>query len=552
MADALMTHGVGTVFGVPGESYLAVLDALVDTNIRFLSARQEGGAAFMAEAWGKLTGQPGVCMVSRAPGATNASIGVHAARYHSTPMLLIVGGIPTQDRGREAFQEINCRRFFEPIAKSVIEPTDPNKIASAMREAFKIAGSGRPGPVVVALPEDLLSASTDETDVEPVEIVRAVPTVNEIDTILDEIERAHRPVVLVGGGRWTTEARRHLSDFVVANRIAVVVGFRFHDLVDNHADSYCGEAGVAMPPAVRQTINEADLIVGLGVRFAQITTDSWSLIGVNEPHRRIVQIHPERAEIGRIVPVDVAVVTDPSVTIKELHRRSVGGIARRADWLAQRRQAFLDASAPPVGDGGLDMGAVMAVLSEHLDSNAIVCNGAGNFSVWPNKFLRYGSEARLLAPQSGAMGYGLPAAIAAKAAYPDRRVLCFTGDGDLQMTIQELGTARQHSCEPVIIVIDNSMYGTIRMHQERTYPTREYATAIINPDFAAVARAYGMHGERVQRTDEFAPALGRVLESSTGGLLHLVVDPTMLTPFESIAQVRARAGESRTQVLAPR
>lgn len=538
VADALAAHGVRTVFGVPGESYLALLDALADTDIGYLSARHEGGAAFMAEAWGKLTGRPGVCMVTRGPGAANASIGVHTARYASVPMLLLIGDVPTTQQGREAFQEVDFGRFFGPVAKRVYQPATACDLGEALRLGFRDALSGRPGPVVITLPEDLLAARTGQVDAAPLPVVRARPSGAEIDAIVGEIEKAERPL-LIAGGSFTIEARRQLTEFAGTNRIPVVVTFRRHDLIDNHADAYCGEAGVAMPAAVRDTIREADLVVGLGTRFGQMTTADWTLIDIDEPIQRIVHVHPDHSALARVCPAALTVTADPSETLALLCERTVGGAGRRDGWVAQRRKAFLASTAPPP-QPGLDMAVVMGTLAECLPDDVIVCNGAGNFSVWPNKFFLYGAEAQLLAPQNGAMGYGLPAAIAAKAAHPERTVLCFCGDGDLQMTIAELGTARQHGCEPLVLVIDNAMYGTIRMHQERAYPGRESGTAIANPDFAAVARAYGIHGERVSDTADFAPALDRALASPTGAVLHLVVDPSMLTPFESIAKARSR------------
>ncbi len=539
VADALGTHGVRTVFGVPGESYLALLDALVDTDIRYLSARHEGGAAFMAEAWGKLTGEPGVCMVTRGPGAANASIGVHTARYASTPMLLLVGDVPTGEQGREAFQEVDFERFFGPVAKRVYRPAAVDELSEAMRRGFREAVSGRPGPVVIALAEDLLAARTVRAEVGPLPVVRERPSEAEIDAVVAEIERAERPVVIAGGGCFTAQARSLLTEFATAGRIAVVVAFRRHDLIDNHSEAYCGEAGAAMPDAVRQTIREADLIVGLGIRFAQMTTADWTLIDFDEPSQRIVHIHPDPAGLQRTCPADLTVTADPSEAVALLARRRVGGSRRRARWTAERRRAFEESQIPPP-QPELDMAAVMRTLARELPDDVIVCNGAGNFSAWPNKFFRYGPEARLLAPQNGAMGYGLPAAIAAKAAHPERTVICVTGDGDLQMTIAELGTARQHGCEPLVLVLDNAMYGTIRMHQEHAYPRRESGTAIVNPDFAALAAAYGMHGERVEHSAEFSQALQRALASPSGALLHLMVDPTMLTPFESISEAQTQ------------
>lgn len=540
VVDALVAQGVTTAFGVPGESYLAVLDALHDTDIRYVTCRQEGGAAYMAEAWGKLTGEPGVCMVTRGPGAANASVGVHTAMQDSTPMVLLVGQVSTDRRGREAFQEIDYRHFFGSIAKWVVEVERTDALADALTIAFKIAVSGRPGPVVVAVPEDVLAASTSVVDVTPLLVERATPTTQEIDTVVEELGAAERPVMIVGGGRWTTQARHDLTVFAEANELAVVTAFRFHDLIDNHSDSYVGEAGVWMSEPVQSTIRNADLIVGLGIRFGQMTTGGWSLLDLPTPSQRIVHIHPERIQLGRIYSTAVGVLGDPSITIAMLRDRKLGESDGRGRWVADRRSAHLESMVCPPQPGAVDMGEVMTWLQAELPPDAIITNGAGNFTVWPSKFFRYGPDARLLAPQSGTMGYGLPAAIAAKAAHPDRMVVCFAGDGDLQMTMQELGTAHQAGCEPIVIVLDNQMYGTIRTHQERVFPERVSGTDLVNPDFVMLAAAHGFHSERVDTTAHFAPAFARAAASRTGALLHILVDPSRLTPFESITDVQTR------------
>ena len=540
VADALVAHGVTHAFGVPGESYLAVLDALHDTAIEFIICRQEGGAAYMAEAWGRLTGDPGICLVTRGPGATNASVGIHAARENSQPMVVLIGQVATNEMGREAFQEIDYRAFLGPITKWATQVDDVDHLAESLTMAFKIATSGRPGPVAVALPEDMLRALTEHTDVTPLPIERATPSDIELDTIVDEIAAAERPVIIAGGGRWTLDARADLANFAEANDIPVLAAWRFHDVVDNLSDVYCGEAGLAMPQAVRDTITEADLIIGLGIRFGEMTTAGWTLIDLDEPTQRIVHIHPERTQLGRIYPTEVGVCGDPSVTVSLLRDRIVPSVERRADWRAVRRAAFLDGAVIPPQPGPLDMGEAMRWLQANAPADVIFTNGAGNFSVWNNKGFRYGAQARLLAPQNGTMGYGLPAAIAAKAAHPDRTVVCFAGDGDLQMTIQELGSARQAGYEPIVLVFDNGMYGTIRAHQERHYPGRVSGTPIENPDFVTIAQAYGFHAESVHRTDQFGPAFERAMASPTGALLHLHMPAEMLTPWESIDQARSR------------
>ncbi|MGZ0217724.1 MAG: thiamine pyrophosphate-binding protein [Acidimicrobiales bacterium] len=539
VVDALVAHGVTTAFGVPGESYLAVLDALVDTDINYVICRQEGGAAYAAESWGRLTGTPGICMVTRGPGATNASVGIHAAMENSMPMVVLVGQVATHEQGREAFQEIDYRRFLGPITKWATQVDNVNDMAETLTMAFKIAVSGRPGPVAIALPEDVLSDTTEVIDVTPLPVERATPTMAEIDVIVAELAKAERPVIIAGGGRWTEQARIDLTQFAEANDIPVVTAFRFHDLVDNHSDQFVGEAGVAMLQAVKDTIRNADVIVGLGIRFGEMTTASWTLIDLDEPTQRIVHIHPDRTQLGRIYPTEVGVLGDPSVTIGLMQERVVDAVERRAAWRHDRRNAYVDAAVAPPQPGDLDMGVVMQWLQENLPDDVIITAGAGNFSIWPNKLFRYGPAARLLAPQNGTMGYGLPAAIAAKAAHPERTVVCFSGDGDLQMNIQELGSARQAGIEPIVLVLDNAMYGTIRAHQERNYPERESGTKIINPDFVALGLAYGMHSERVERTDQFPAAFERAKASSTGALLHLKVPPEMLTPWMSIDDARA-------------
>lgn len=535
VVDALEAHGVTHTFGVPGESYLAVLDALVDSEISYISFRQEGGAAYAAEAWGRFTGQPGVCMVTRGPGATNASVGIHAAHQNSMPMVVLIGQVATYEQGREAFQEINYRDFLGPISKWATQVDHVDDLAQTLVDGFRIATSGRPGPVVIALPEDVLRASTMATTVTPSPEEWATPTDRELGLLLAELERASRPVVIVGGGRWTDQGRRDLVEFAEANDVPVVTAFRYHDLMNNHSPCFVGEAGVGMPQPVRDTITGADLIFGLGIRFGEMTTAAWTLIDPANPAPRIIHVHPDRTQLGRIYPTTVAVCADPSVTVAALRDHQIPARADRQAWRQERRQALNDGLVAPPQPGSLDMAAIMAWLQENLPDDAVITNGAGNFSIWPNKLFRYGPQARLLAPQNGTMGYGLPAAIAAKIAAPDRTVVCFAGDGDFQMTLPELGAARQVGAEPIVLVIDNGMYGTIRAHQDREYPGRTSGTPIVNPDFVAVAKGYGFHAERVTDTDQFPDAFGRALASPTGAVLQLMVPPEMLTPWQAIS-----------------
>ncbi len=538
IVDSLIAHGVTTTFGVPGESYLPVLDALHDTDISVVTCRHEGGAAYMAEAWAKLTGAPGICLVTRGPGATNASIGVHAAQQASTPMLLLVGQVATHEQGREAFQEVDYRQMFGGLAKWVTEIESVDDASALMAEAFKRALSGRPGPVVVALPEDVLSATTDAPPTQPHPIDPQTPSTDDVESIVALLERAERPVILVGGGTWSEQDRHDLGALGERHSIPVVAAFRFHDLIDNHSEAYAGEAGVAMPAPVRETLAEADTVLALGVRFGEMTTAAWDIWPVPDAGVTIAHVHPDADQLGRIYTPTIGVAARPGATVRALLSTEFTTGPGNESWCRARRTAFLTTLDSPPQPGPLDMGQVMTWLRENLPADAVLTNGAGNFTVWPNKFFLYGSEARLLAPQSGSMGYGLPAAIAAKIADPDRTVVCFAGDGDVQMNLPELGTALQAGAQPIVLVIDNAMYGTIRMHQERHYPARVIGTDITNPDFVAIGEAYGMHAETVVNTAEFPAAFSRAQESPSGALLHLIVDPSQLTPSQSIEQAR--------------
>jgi acetolactate synthase-1/2/3 large subunit len=503
-----------------------------------VTTRHEGAASFMAEAWGKLTGAPGVCLVTRGPGATNASIGVHTAAQNSSPMVLLVGQVPTEHRGREAFQEIDYHAFFGSVAKQVVEIDDVDRAGALLADAFAAAISGRPGPVVVSLPEDMLTARSASPPGRPRPARPSAPSPADIEAIEELLATAERPLFLVGGGGWTDAARADLVAVAEANDIPVVTAFRFHDLCDNTSVAYAGEAGVAMPAAVRETVGGADLIVALGVRFGEMTTDAWSVLDVPHASPTIVHVHPSRAELGRIYHADLAIEAAVGPTLAGLRGLTLQPAAPRSRWRDDRRAAFIATLECPPQPGGLDMGEVMAWLRDELPADVIITNGAGNFTVWPNKFMLYGPHARLLGPQSGAMGYGLPAALAAKAADPDRMAVCFAGDGDLQMVVGELGTAAQHGLQPIVLVIDNAMYGTIRMHQERRHPGRVIGTDIVNPDFVLLGTAYGFHSERVTTTAAFPDAFRRAAASPTGALLHLVVDPQMLTPQLSVEQAR--------------
>ena len=541
LVEGLVSHGVNTAFAVPGESYLEVLDALYEKSdqIRLIGCRQEGGAAYMAEAYGRLTGQPGICFVTRGPGATNASIGVHTAAQGSTPLILFIGQVPTSHLGYEAFQEMDYTAFFGGIAKWVTEITHPDQIPEVINKAFKIATSDRPGPVVIALPEDVLREKTEKT------IIPFEPTKDhsiseqEVQEIMTTLQEAKKPVLLAGGGGWTTIGRENLCRFAEKQNLPVVVGFRRQDLMDNNSSCYAGEAGVAMPPPVRQTLDEADVILAVGVRFGEMTTNAYTLF--QNQSQKILHIHASEAEFDKVVKADLHIRSNPNLAVAAL--LEMPSIAdSKEQWREETRNRFLSTHKVPTAITGVDMAAATAYLQEILPEDVIITNGAGNFSVWPNKFFLYGSGARLLAPQNGTMGYGVPAAISAKVAAPERVVVCFAGDGDFQMNMQELGSAMQEEAQPIVLIVNNSMYGTIRMHQERRYPERVVGTDIKNPDFVSIARAYGFYSEQVTSIEEFKAAFDNALDSKTGAVLDLIVDPEMLTPQQSITQVRSRQG----------
>jgi acetolactate synthase-1/2/3 large subunit len=543
LVDCLLAQGVTTAFGVPGESYLAVLDALHDVGdrIRLIPNRNEGGAAFMAEAWGKLTGTPGICFVTRGPGATNASIGVHTAMQNSSPMILFIGQVDTAMKGREAFQEIDYRAFYGPVAKWATEIEHPDRVPEIIACAFAVAQTGRPGPVVVALPEDVLSATTSTVAGPRVRIPRAAPAASDLAELVALMEKAKAPLVLAGGSGWSDRGRADLQRFVEANALPVLAGPRFQDVLDNDSPSYVGDAGLGKLPHVKALMGEADLILAINLRFGELTTDGYTILTVPDPGKVLIHAHASDDELNKIYTADLPIHACPDHLMAALRDVRLAGRARWAERTAKARAAYEAKLDLPVPPGDLDMRAVMRHLAETLPKDAIVTNGAGNFAIWPNKHFGFSRGQRLLAPQSGAMGYGLPAAVAAKVAHPERCVVAFAGDGDFQMNCQELGAAMQARACPIVLILNNASYGTIRMHQEREYPGRVTFTDIENPDFPALARAYGFHGERVTRTEEFAGAFARALESRSGAVLELVIPTEAITPRQTIGQIRAAA-----------
>jgi acetolactate synthase-1/2/3 large subunit len=547
LVDCLVALGATKAFGVPGESYLAVLDALHDTKgkLDYVLCRNEGGAAFMAAAWGKLTRTPGICMVTRGPGATNASIGVHTAMQDSVPMLLFVGQVGTDMRDREAFQEIDYRAMFGAVAKWAVEIDHVERLPEILARAWTTALCGRPGPVVIALPEDMLSSVTDVAPLrgaariaEPAAPDEAVAEAQEI------LAKAESPLILIGGAGWSDAGRAALQSFAEASEIPVVCAFRFQDQFDNHSPCFAGEAGVGMLPHVKALIRDADVILAINIRFGEMTTDAYTLLSVPQASQKIIHVHPSDREIGKVYQPALGIHAGPNAVARQL--RPVQTKAS-AQWRDNARKAYLASFDAPAQPSPVDMVAVMQHLREILPDDVIVTNGAGNFTVWPNKFFKFGGKSRLLAPQAGAMGYGVPAAIAARVASPGRMVVCFAGDGDFQMNCQELATARQVGAEPIILVLNNGIYGTIRAHQEREYPGRVSGTEMVSPDFAALARAYGFYGERVERTADFPAAFARAMASKTGAVLDLAIAAEAITPRLTLTQIRSAALAARNK-----
>lgn len=540
LVDCLVALGASKCFGVPGESYLAVLDALHDSKgaLDYVLCRNEGGAGFMASAYGKLTGSPGICFVTRGPGATNASIGVHTARQDSSPMILFVGQVGTDMKGREAFQEVDYRAVFGTLAKWAVEIDDVARLPEIVARAWATATTGRPGPVVIALPEDMLTNITHVAAlVGPARFAEPAPSDETVTAIQELLANARRPVILIGGANWSDKGREALQRFAETSDIPVVAAFRFQDQFDNHSPVFCGEAGVGMPPHVKAIITEADVILAINVRFGEMTTDGYTLLSVPAPRQKLIHAHASDLEIGKVYVPTLGVQADPNA-LSSLLKPVTGSWG---EWRLKARQAYEKAFEAPAQPSPVDMVAVTSWLRENLPEDVVLTNGAGNFTVWPNKFFKFGPKARLLAPQSGAMGYGLPAAIAAKVACPDRTVVCFAGDGDFQMNCQELGTAMQADAQPIVLILNNGIYGTIRAHQERNYPARVSGTELENPDFVSLARSYGFHAEKVQSTAEFANAFERAMKSKTGAVLDLAISPEALTPRQTLTQMRDAA-----------
>ncbi|MGU3338369.1 thiamine pyrophosphate-binding protein [Methylobacterium mesophilicum] len=542
LVDQLLVQGVERVTCVPGESYLAVLDALRDSGIDVLVCRQEGGAAIMAEAAGKLTGRPGICFVTRGPGATNASAGVHIARQDSTPMILFVGQIGRAMRGREAFQEVDYRQMFGGLAKWAVEIDDAARIPEILARAFRVALQGRPGPVVIALPEDMLDDVAAVADAPRVVPAEPAPSPEDVERLRTMLAAARRPVVLLGGARWTESARAALAAWAERHDVPVAVSFRRANLFDADHPNFAGELGIGPNPDLLAQIKGSDLLLMVGGRLSEMPAQSYGLLGIPDPGLPLVHIHPDPEELGRVYQPALAIQASPGAFCAALPGYDAPAAGRAAEAHASYR-AWSETPAPK--PGAFQYGQAITWLRERLPRDAVICNGAGNFATWIHRYYRFRAFGTQLAPTSGSMGYGLPAAVMAKRSLPDRIVVALAGDGDVMMTVQEFATAVQYGIAIVIVVLDNGMYGTIRMHQEREYPGRVSATELRNPDFAALARSCGGHGERVERTEEFAPAFERSLAAGLPAMIHCLVDPEALTPTMTLAAIRAKALAAR-------
>ena len=544
LVEALIAQGVDTCFGVPGESYLAVLDGLHEhrERIRFITCRQEGGAAFMADAQGKLTGRPGICFVTRGPGASNASIGLHTAYQDSTPMVLFVGQVASDARDREAFQELDYRAVFGPnsggFAKWVGEVQSADRLPEYVARAFHIALQGRPGPVVLALPEDMLTTPTAAPVLPRVEPALAWPAPAALDEMRRLLLAAERPLVIAGGSGWDAPATAALQRFAEHWQLPVACAFRFQDRFDNRHALYAGDVGIGIAPKLAARVREADLIVAIGARLGEMTTAGYSLLEAPRSRQKLVHVHAGAEELGRVYAADVLLQAAMACAAPALETLEPPRECRWSAW-AHAAHADYEANlvAPPLAP--LDLAEVVRCVQRLAPADAIVSNGAGNYSGWLHRYWRYGALGTQLAPTSGAMGYGVPAGIAASLLAPGRCVVAFTGDGDFLMTGQELATARAHGARLIVVLVDNASYGTIRMHQEREYPGRVSGSQLHNPDFALLAQAYGFAAATVRETAQFEPAFRAALARPEPSLLHLVLDGDVITTRTTLAAIRA-------------
>ena len=534
LVECLINQGVDKIYGVPGESYLSVLDALYDFNdkINFISTRHESAASFMAEAYGKLTGEVGICFVTRGPGATNASIGVHTAMQNSSPMILFIGQIGRDMTEREAFQEIDYKAYFGSISKWVVQVNNADRLPEIIGRAFSMALSGRPGPVVVSLPEDMLRDLTSAVAINKIQKTCAQISVTQVNLIKDELEKSKKPLIICGGGGWSDIGRDYLKRFAESVNIPVICGFRNQDLMDTNSFAYVGDASFGKPQYIKDLIKNSDLILAINIRFGEVITDAWSLFDFPHPKQKIIHTHVSEAEINKVYHCELGVVASPDSVVQGLYEARVS--RNPSSSLRRNREDFVESRKIVDTQGTLNVAKICNYLNIHSDKDAIFTNGAGNFAVWSGKYLNYSKEHRLLAPQAGAMGAGVPAALAAKSIYPNRQVICFAGDGDFQMSASELGTAMQEGLNPIILIHNNGSYGTIRMHQEMRYPKRVSGTNLKNPNFKCIAEAYNFGYSKITNLSEFKVAFEKAKTINVGFIIEMLADIKDISPGKII------------------
>jgi len=552
LADALVAQGVTHAFCVPGESYLDLLDGLyaVRNQLQLVTCRFEAGAIHMAEAYGKLTGKPGVAIVTRGPGACHAAIGVHVAQQDSTPLILLVGQIPVEETDRETFQEVDYRRMFSPIAKWVTQIDDEKRIPELMAHAFDVAVSGRPGPVVIAISEEMQKRMAAVPDIGPANVLPPHPAPDAVSRMMAMLGKAKRPLAVLGGSRWSDQGKADIRDFLLANDLPVAVGFRRQGIFDGNSENYVGDLGVGADPGLVAHAKDADLIIAIGSRLGETFSQGYTLLDMAGA-TPIVHVYPEQSEIGRVyrpalgITADLNAFAAAAKAAAPIKKPAWGG------WTRDLRATRLKQAEAPSYEGPLNLAKALQDLEKALPANTIYTTDAGNFATWPTRFMHVGAAQDFLGPTNGAMGYAVPSAIGAKIVHPERTVIGFVGDGGFLMTGQEIATAFHHSVNPVILVFNNQMYGTIRMYQERTYPHRVSGTALTNPDFARFIEAFGGHGEIVEKTDELVPAVQRALASGKPALVEIRMNPEQVTNRATIADLRAQSGKASPAAALP-
>jgi len=552
LADALVAQGVTHAFCVPGESYLDLLDGLysVRNRLQLVTCRFEAGAIHMAEAYGKLTGKPGVAIVTRGPGACHAAIGVHVAQQDSTPLVLLVGQIPVEETDRETFQEVDYRRMFSPIAKWVTQIDDEKRIPELMAHAFDVAVSGRPGPVVIAISEEMQKRMASVPDIGPATVLPPYPAPDAVSRMMAMLGKAKRPLAVLGGSRWSDQGKADIRDFLLANDLPVAVGFRRQGIFDGNSENYVGDLGVGADPGLVAHAKDADLIIAIGSRLGETFSQGYTLLDMAGA-TPIVHVYPEQSEIGRVYRPALGITADLNAFAAAAKAAAPIKKPAWAGWTRDLRATRMKQAAAPNYEGSLNLAKALQDLEKALPANTIYTTDAGNFATWPTRFMHVGAGQDFLGPTNGAMGYAVPSAIGAKIVHPERTVIGFVGDGGFLMTGQEIATAFHHSVNPVILVFNNQMYGTIRMYQERTYPHRVSGTALTNPDFARFIEAFGGHGEVVEKTEEMVPAVQRALASGKPALVEIRMNPEQVTNRATIADLRAQSGKAAPAAALP-